>query len=908
MSAPSHFVLTRDDSDPVPLSLGDNEIGRALLGPRWTAVSRRQVTLKVDAQDGVQARSDGTNPTCLRAASSSPWATIAKGDTAVLPSGGQIALDCKRIEGSVMTLERLMTLAAASSVVTIAPPLASPASPEAATAATEIADAAPIPADAAPIPAADAPMPAAAFEPWACTECTFVHDEPEHAALQRCSLCGESRGGGRKRERSDGAGDEGANLRHQPSQDDDDDDEDEPIDSDSDGGDDAHDAFTDRGHDEQKLDEDVRAACKAFGEGAVWAQRAGALFVHFRFTPSELVAAEACTAWGLPAQLHLRLAFDGGAAAYGTRQLSSARLLHRAAGSTERLDLADAGCVVAQQLLRIVEAFWHDAEEGVELGGAAVRDNAQQDDDDDDSLMERLPWGAWRVIDEAAPTFGHEYETISELKQALAHAIKAAESGEQALAQAIKSQANCGGGGKDKGGKSGAVDGRAVARRARRAHEGHIAQTYAYAARRLRSLNAFCAICDERHAFGSMLQPTVCMRALCAHQFHTFGARIVGAMSLATHAEVLDMLVATTTLAANSPRAATIFAPFPSVAKPGGGGGGSGSGGTLGGGGGSGGGGGGGEAGEGGDLAFDPAAPNIELAREVLRSFPAFEQINAAAEGRGVKGIRALLDGCHTHATGLFEWIVRSNRAHLVSVPPALRLACLPTRHQFVMLSAPPERQAAFDALKAKHGSAFAWHGSAPENWHAILRTGLRNASGTSLQVNGAAHGTGIYLSTEGSMSMGYSLRGAQQAAAAARAAATATATATAPGTGHTGAAPSLALAGAAAVRSGAGSSAQPFVLESGAGASASGSGNAFLGGSNLCMLALCEVAEVPSLKKVQSIWVAPDEDSVVTRFLFVFPHGVSGADHAALRTSNTDFVAQVRACIEGLEREAMSS
>ena len=100
------------------------------------------------------------------------------------------------------------------------------------------------------------------------------------------------------------------------------------------------------------------------------------------------------------------------------------------------------------------------------------------------------------------------------VKQALAHALKAAESGEQALAQAIKSQASGG-----KGGNSGAVDGRTVARRARRAHEGRIAQTYAYAARRLRSLNAFCAICDERHAFGSMLQPTVCMRALCAHQF-----------------------------------------------------------------------------------------------------------------------------------------------------------------------------------------------------------------------------------------------------------------------------------------------------------------------------------------------------------------------------------------------------
>ena len=44
-----------------------------------------------------------------------------------------------------------------------------------------------------------------------------------------------------------------------------------------------------------------------------------------------------------------------------------------------------------------------------------------------------------------------------------------------------------------------------------------------------------------------------------------------------------------------------------------------------------------------------------------------------------------------------------------------------------------------------------------------------------------------------------------------------------------------------------------------------------------------------------------------MTRFLFVFPHGLSVADHAALRTTNDDFTRQVRACIEGLEREAMS-
>jgi len=848
-------------------------------------------------------RSYGANPSCVRAASSSPWATILKGKTAVLPSGGQITLDCKRIEGSVMTLER-QDLVASSSVVMIAPPLASPSSPATVSAAAPVAgepaaaDVAEIQTTAPEPKSATVALPAVAtFEPWTCTACTFVHDEPEHAALSRCSLCEETRGGGRKRERAhedgEGAGGGGGGgagrQQQQPSQEeeeyeDEDEEDEEPLDSDSDCG---HDAFTDPGHDEQKLDEDLRAACKAFGEGTAWAQRAGALFLHLRFTPSELVAAEACTAWGLPAQLHLRLAFDGGAAAYVARQMPVARLLHRASGTTEKLDLADAGCMVAQQLLRIVEAFWRDAEESDESGLAQEQDrsDSRAEENDDDTLMERLPWGAWRVIDETAPTFGREYETISELKHALARALKAAESGEQALAQAIK-VAN-GGGGSGGGGNSSAVDARTVARRARRAHEGRVAQTYAYAARRLRSLNSFCAICDERHAFGSMLQPTVCMRALCAHQFHTFGARIVGAMSLATHAEVLDMLVATTTLAANSPRALTIFVPFPSVANQGGGGGG---------GGGSGGGGG------GGDLVFDPERPNIELAREVLRSFPAFEQINAAAEGRGVKGIRALLDGCHPHATCLFEWIVRSNRAHLVSVPPALRLACLPTRHQFVMLSAPPERQSRFDALKAQYGTAFAWHGSAPENWHAILRTGLRNASGTSLQVNGAAHGTGIYLSTEGSMSMGYSRMGQHHAAANAAAAAA-----------RPGAAPSLALAGSTtAVASGGGSSSSPFVLESGAsaGAGAGASANAFLGGSNLCMLALCEVAEVPSLKKPPGlpIWVAPEEDSVVTRFLFVFPHGVSGAAHAALRTTNADFVQQVRACIEGLEREAMSS
>ena len=86
----------------------------------------------------------------------------------------------------------------------------------------------------------------------------------------------------------------------------------------------------------------------------------------------------------------------------------------------------------------------------------------------------------------------------------------------------------------------------------------------------------------------------------------------------------------------------------------------------------------------------------------------------------------------------------------MVDYPTDLRLPQIPTRHQLVMLSAPPERQARFEELRAQHGSRFVWHGSRPENWHAILRTGLRNASGTSLQLHGAAYGAGIYSEAGG--------------------------------------------------------------------------------------------------------------------------------------------------------------
>jgi hypothetical protein len=63
-----------------------------------------------------------------------------------------------------------------------------------------------------------------------------------------------------------------------------------------------------------------------------------------------------------------------------------------------------------------------------------------------------------------------------------------------------------------------------------------------------------------------------------------------------------------------------------------------------------------------------------------------------------------------------------------------------------------------FDKLMACDGH-MAYHGSSIMNWYSIVYNGLFVAKGT-LVTNGAAYGTGIYLSDSSNFSMGYSSRG----------------------------------------------------------------------------------------------------------------------------------------------------
>ncbi|KAK2172278.1 hypothetical protein NP493_975g04065 [Ridgeia piscesae] len=248
-----------------------------------------------------------------------------------------------------------------------------------------------------------------------------------------------------------------------------------------------------------------------------------------------------------------------------------------------------------------------------------------------------------------------------------------------------------------------------------------------YARQRLLTLNEFCVICDEPHVFqnGAMLKPAVCARDLCVFSFQTLGVMSDAAEDIATQPEVVDVLITMATAACESKRQELVFDPYPTVVHP------------L----------------RPCDLAFNPKNKNFGEVSKVLAAFMSIQQMTSLTASK----LTQELDQRNILAYPLLQWIITSNRSHIVKLPPNKQLAFMHTSHQFLLLSSPPAKEAIFRAERAKYGSTFAFHGSPLENWHSILRHGLMNASDTKLQMNGQAHGKGIYLSPMSGTSFGYS-------------------------------------------------------------------------------------------------------------------------------------------------------
>jgi poly [ADP-ribose] polymerase 6/8 len=283
--------------------------------------------------------------------------------------------------------------------------------------------------------------------------------------------------------------------------------------------------------------------------------------------------------------------------------------------------------------------------------------------------------------------------------------------------------------------------------------------------------------------------------------------------NVAIEAEVVDLLVCMASAAAHSPRCNIIFNPFPLIFDP--------------------------------DnpkkQILSPERPDYALVRQILDHFLSIEQLTQAKDFLHLK---AQLTKSHPLAYPLLQWIIASNRAHIVKLHETKHITSMKTQHQYLLLSAPPEKEERFRQLKRSYSSLFAFHGSAIENWHSILRHGLKNATGTKLQLNGAAYGPGIYLSPQASISFGYSFRS------------------WAPGSSNPN-------------------------------RSTKTANNKLLRAQNVHCIALCEVIDL-NLKRFGSIWVQPNEDCVVTRFLFVYTENAS-YNEVYHNSENSKFLAEVK-------------
>uniref|UniRef100_A0A8C9WC15 Poly [ADP-ribose] polymerase n=1 Tax=Scleropages formosus TaxID=113540 RepID=A0A8C9WC15_SCLFO len=319
---------------------------------------------------------------------------------------------------------------------------------------------------------------------------------------------------------------------------------------------------------------------------------------------------------------------------------------------------------------------------------------------------------------------------------------------------------------------------------------GFLVQIMKYSEQRIPTLNEYCVVCDEQHVFqnGSMLKPAVCTRELCVFSFYTLGVMSGAAEEVATGAEVVDLLVAMCRAALESPRKSIIFEPYPSVVDPN----------------------------DPKTLAFNPKKKNYERLQKALDSVMSIREMT---QGSYLE-IKKQMDKLDPLAHPLLQWIISSNRSHIVKLPLSRQLKFMHTSHQFLLLSSPPAKEARFRTAKKLYGSTFAFHGSHIENWHSILRNGLVNASYTKLQLHGAAYGKGIYLSPISSISFGYSGRNPHFT--------------------------------------------RPIQSR-------------FLQSRNLNCIALCEVITSKDLQKHGNIWVCPVSDHVCTRFFFVYEDGQVG-------------------------------
>lgn len=347
---------------------------------------------------------------------------------------------------------------------------------------------------------------------------------------------------------------------------------------------------------------------------------------------------------------------------------------------------------------------------------------------------------------------------------------------------------------------------------------GYLCMLMAYTQRRIPTLNNFCVICDKPHVFtsGSMLKPAVCSREICCWGFQQLGVGSDAAEEIATEAEVVDLLVSMAKVGVKSAtRRELIFDPFPQICDP-----------------------------DNKDVVvLSPQKKDWSLLEKLIDSIPSVQQMTQAEDFVSMK---ENMEGKHgKYAFPMLQWIISSNRSHIVQLNSSVSIKSMCTPYQYLLLSDSPEKEEIFRKHKKEHGTIFAFHGSSIENWHGILRKGLINASGTKWMSCGAAYGNGIYLSPAAATSFGYC------------------------GGGYGG---------------------NPIATKK-------DEQNRYLDCTRpMTCIAICEVVD-KDIRRNSDIWVHPHQDMVSTRFFFVFPEQKTGSAHGC-RTDNKELEKELLAAL----------
>eukprot|EP01156_Anaeramoeba_ignava_P022852 Anaeramoba_ignava/c21107_g2_i2.p1 GENE.c21107_g2_i2~~c21107_g2_i2.p1 ORF type:complete len:707 (+),score=216.28 c21107_g2_i2:54-2174(+) len=312
-----------------------------------------------------------------------------------------------------------------------------------------------------------------------------------------------------------------------------------------------------------------------------------------------------------------------------------------------------------------------------------------------------------------------------------------------------------------------------------------IIDLFDYMNQRVKNCTNYCIVCGKK--LGSEgLKPVCCEDPACIFRHQQMGLGANVSSEIEQQPDLVDLLITMAVTACYSSRNDLIFDPFPT------------------------------------DF-LDPTtkAKKFDELKKVLDSFPSVDEM--AKFGRDERKLRGYLESLHPESYRLLRWLITTNRAHLIKLEESQQITEFNTKNQFLLLSGPPQKESAFQELKKNNPSVYAFHGSPVENWHCILRTGLKNMSNTKRMMHAAAYGAGIYLAAEPSTSTYYG-------------------------------------------RSGTGWKKSRF------------------SNSSFQCMALCEIVKTSEVKNPNPFYVIPNEDLVMTRCFFVNFGSVSSVNTTKLK------------------------